>query len=299
MDDMSNIDHISNMDNRVWNKIDSTTMVYGGQWEDARSTIRAHVFGVMINLARDRVKNYKSDLYHDALWLSEWLIGPMRFDWIARESGTFIGAVVQHITDSEWEDTARYRFEIREDNRSWKLNLYEAGPLSIPVPNVPDTSTGVVVEEGAVLIETEKVERFCNEPLPENVVEALVNTSVNPINWTPPKVAEIVIDYESGMFHKTGAIPSVKGVGINPTPRNEVTNNNRKVINMDDIIRDLREKLAEASTARDDAQNAKYNLDEFISELEDYSNSVDELIDQLQDLPTVSVSFEVDLSFYS
>jgi hypothetical protein len=76
---------------RVWNLIDSKTICWGGEWDDYKSTIRSTVFGVMIELARDRVKHYVSDLYHDATWLTESLVGPMQFEWIARESGTFIG----------------------------------------------------------------------------------------------------------------------------------------------------------------------------------------------------------------
>lgn len=118
------------METRVWNLIETKTLVNGANWDDAKSTVCATIFGKMVELAKDRVEHYRSDLYHDALWLDRELKGPMQFDWIARESGTFIGEIVNHVKDDDWSKSVRYRFDIRlEGDRKWMLDIYEAGPI--------------------------------------------------------------------------------------------------------------------------------------------------------------------------
>lgn len=117
------------MSDRVWNLIDSETMVNGTGWADAQSTVRAVVFGKMIELGRDRIKHYRSDLYHDAMWIASHLTGAMSFDWMARDSGTWIGDIVAEIRDDEFTDMVKYRFEIINVDRKWTLNVYEAGPF--------------------------------------------------------------------------------------------------------------------------------------------------------------------------
>lgn len=121
------------MDNKVWNLIDTQTMVNGANWEDGKSTIRSSVFGKMVALSLDRVKHYQSDLYHDALWIDKNLDGSMQFDWIARECGTWIGDVVRELREEK--NDRRYRFEIIGKDRKWTLNVYEAG-LIVPIEPV-------------------------------------------------------------------------------------------------------------------------------------------------------------------
>lgn len=122
------------MEDRVWNKIDSSTLVSGADWVDAQSTVRALVFGKLVELGHNKIKFYRSDLYHDAIYLLNTLKGEHTFDWIARESGTFIGDVTSYVRD-DWEKLARYRFDIRLDgDHKWVLDIYEAGPI---VPVIP------------------------------------------------------------------------------------------------------------------------------------------------------------------
>lgn len=121
------------MDNRVWNLIDTQTMVNGANWDAGKSTIRASVFGKMVELSLDRVKHYQSDLYHDAMWIDKNLSGSMQFDWIARECGTWIGEVVRELIDEK--NDRRYRFEVIGKDLKWTLNVYEAGPI-VPIEPV-------------------------------------------------------------------------------------------------------------------------------------------------------------------
>jgi hypothetical protein len=53
-------------------------------------SIRAKIFGEMVARARSVINEYHSDLYYDALWLAEWLVGPDEFEWLVRPSGTNI-----------------------------------------------------------------------------------------------------------------------------------------------------------------------------------------------------------------
>lgn len=356
------------MDNLVWNQIDSRNICYGGTWNDVQSTIRATVFAVMLELAQDRVKHYRSDLYHDAMWLAEQVTCPISFDWVVRESGTFIGDSAGYCKLNEWDKSVKYRFEIlNEGSIKWKLNIHEATVL--PVPVVPQNihfceqcgakdahyvnSLEIWVcsiackEQFLNLRESSMVERFCNEtPLPENVVTALVNTDVNPINWTPEKVEEIVNQYDAenslNPYAEMNAVHEALPIGecelattaagciyhsappiskfhtytdeekiaiaeaTFPTLRNDSSitdtihkDGNRKVINMESILRELREKLDEANSARDEAYDAKSQLDDAISEFDEYIDEMDNLIGSLDNLPSISIDLDVRVEFDS
>lgn len=412
---------------RVWNKIDTQNLVYGGGWIDVKSSVRALLFGVMLGLAKDKVKSYRSDLYHDAQWINEKINGPMSFDWVVHEGGTYIGESAEY-SRIDWDKSAKYRFEILiEGNSTWMLNIYEAVPI-VPVilhsceecgiatgsnyvdhmgmwlcsdfctglvenrqyanksqgqiiekfaiedfalPNVPDSVPNWGTEEVFVGTQemgdddctgfldngslqhdgdtcpTHEVERFCNEnPLPENVVEALVNTDVNPINWTPEKVVEIVKNFATtihealpledcdvaetaaGCIYHPAPVKMYKAEDISvlgdsetfrpfnfhsyteeekreiayanfPTLRNDSTITQRKVINMESILNELREKLDEANTARDEAYDAKNELDDAISEFDNYIDEIDTLISNLDNLPSISVSLDFQVEFES
>lgn len=56
------------------------------------TSIRALLFGAMVQRAVRTLGAYHSDLFHDALWLEKNFTGePLTFEWLARESGTNIG----------------------------------------------------------------------------------------------------------------------------------------------------------------------------------------------------------------
>jgi hypothetical protein len=293
------------MEDRVWNKIDSKTLVNGAEWCDAQSTVRAMVFGKMVELAKDRIKFYQSDLYHDAIWLLNTLTGPLQFDWIARESGTFIGDVTLHVKDDEWAKSARYRFDIRlEGDRKWVLDIYEAGPI------VPPTDVDYSENE-AYQIQSEKDERdlgakyrdkmqeefvlpdefhpyFSNEPLPESVEEAVAKQDADPI--------KAMID---SLFARPGNPPTkVESIFDFPTLRNESTMQQnaatRKENNMDQIIRDLRDKYEEASNSKDQLEEYQSNISDAVDELDTYMSDLDDLISSLDQLPEISVYVDLD-----
>lgn len=290
---------------RVWNKIDSDNMVYGGTWGDVETSIQAKVFGHMLELAQGRLVSYRSDLYHDALWIDKIVTGPCQFDWVARESGTFIGDSVQHIKLDDWVDAVKYRFEIINEDGRWMLNIYQDVPLvsvsTIPLDpymgetdNVPDTVSWV--DRHAALDISE-----CD------VAKAIEGCIFHPApvgGWTveedPLDVSCIGYKTFGGIQHGLGdqAKDNCPVHGNNfPTLRNESTQTGKVTINMDSILRELREKLDEANSARDEAYDAKNELDDAISEFDDYIDQVENLIGSLDDMPSLSVDLDLRVSF--
>lgn len=57
-------------------------------FEEGATSIRALLFGAMVDRAFPVVREYRSDLYHDAQWLAEFVNGPTTFDYLVRSSGT-------------------------------------------------------------------------------------------------------------------------------------------------------------------------------------------------------------------
>lgn len=278
------------MDSRVWNLLDSETMQWGGTWADAQSSIRSYVFGKMIDLSKDRIKHYQSDLYHDAMWLNEYLIGPMQIDWVVRESGTFIGEVTMHINDSEWEKIARYRFDIRvENDRKWVLDIYQAVSLKKEIPLDPYMGETEFISDGTFTEDDQgnwhsvkDTGYGSDEPDKQTLADA-----EDALKALDP-ISEII----ESLFDR----PQF------PTYRNntDLTSiNTKEITTMDSILRDLREKASEAEEAKDELESKRYELDEAISELDSYVDEINGLIDSLDNLPEVSVSVEIDVSFDS
>ncbi len=241
---------------KVWNKISSRVMVYGGDWNSAQTTVRALTFAKMMDLGRDRIKFYQSDLYHDALWLNEYVNGPTEFEWVARESGTHIGETAKIVKDDDWADSARYRFEIREgDNQKWVLDTYE-----------------LVVHEGTPVEECE-----------------YATTPAGCIYHPAPVAPQM----EQG---SNDIIDMLFGINTRPleTLNTEPSAPTRKVNKMDDIVRDLREKFNEAESAKEQLEEFKYSIDEAVNDLDTYMSDLDDLINSLDSLPEVSIYVDLD-----
>lgn len=75
------------------------------------ATDRAVLFGKLVELASGVVKLWSSDLYHDAMWLSEHMVGHgVVFYFGVRETGTSLDkseANVSAFNDSVYRVTAR------------------------------------------------------------------------------------------------------------------------------------------------------------------------------------------------
>lgn len=66
-------------------------LVGSGTFDDLATSIRALTFGRLVERAAPIVVHYRSDLYHDALWLAQWLTGPTTFYFACDDWGTGIG----------------------------------------------------------------------------------------------------------------------------------------------------------------------------------------------------------------
>ncbi len=63
-----------------------------GTFEELGSSIKALLFGHLVDKAiEDGVRVYRSDLFHDALWVDKHVTGECDFLWGTREYGTSIG----------------------------------------------------------------------------------------------------------------------------------------------------------------------------------------------------------------
>lgn len=110
----------------IWDKIDERTLVYASRWEEAESLVKSTTFGVLVELSEGVIKNYRSDLFHDAKWIEENVTGPRQFDWVVRTSGTFLGDVIKHLKMEDWDGSVKYRMEIRNNDGHWVLVIYKA-----------------------------------------------------------------------------------------------------------------------------------------------------------------------------
>lgn len=307
------------MDNRVWNQLESYTIVSGASnWDDAKGTVRSAVFGEMVKLSRDRIKAYHSDLYHDAKWIDEYLVGVMQFDWICRESGTWCGDIVAGIKDDSYTDSRRYRFEVLENDRKWTLNVYEAGPTInvfthfceecglVAIHYVDDMSMWLCSSDC-----TAKAQNRLNEVYgpADGISEDLDYGNDEPDKQTLADAEDALKslgeNYRDAMF---APMPEVEGQVADdiikmlfepniPTLRN--TSITKEINTMDSILRDLREKASEAEEAKSELQEKKYEIDDAVSELDNYIDEINGLIDSLDNLPEVSVTVEIEVNFES
>lgn len=113
-------------DTMIW--MEERILVRGGEFDHCSSTLKAMIFGMLVDLSERRLHMYKSDLFHDALWLETKLNGPMEFYWIVRDSGThmgdeeFVGQVVKAFGS---QDHWLYKLKLDNDNGVWVLNVWE------------------------------------------------------------------------------------------------------------------------------------------------------------------------------
>lgn len=121
----------------VWNQMETRFVCYGN-WEMSHTTIKSKTFGVLVELSESRITNYRSDLWHDALWIDKFVTGPTTFEWVVRDYGTHIGEAAE-VYDIERHGAAiKYRFELeRSDLDKWELTIYEMD--TVKEINVPDT----------------------------------------------------------------------------------------------------------------------------------------------------------------
>lgn len=67
---------------------------WDNDWGTAGSTVKAKLFGILVQLCEGKVQEYHGDLYHDVHWLDHYVTGPTSFRFMVRPSGTHIGSMV-------------------------------------------------------------------------------------------------------------------------------------------------------------------------------------------------------------
>src|ERR1700730_16995606 len=61
-----------------------------GWFDQINNSVRALLFGELVTRSQP-IKQYPSDLYHDACWIASNVNSPMTFYWAPRTGGTDIG----------------------------------------------------------------------------------------------------------------------------------------------------------------------------------------------------------------
>ena len=94
-----------------------------GSGMDMGVTIKAFTFGHLMDLVDGRVEHYKSDLFHDALWIERNLDEEeSRIFWYAVDvMGTSIGTDpgVVHLRNQE----NLWKIEVKEVDRTWYIKV--------------------------------------------------------------------------------------------------------------------------------------------------------------------------------
>lgn len=99
-------------------------------FEDNATSIRALLFGAMVDRAFPVVQQYRSDLFHDARWIAENVTGPTTFDYVVRESGTNLGDSAKIAVKIGAGESAKfYRVELVENRGLWSA-VFTNVPLS-------------------------------------------------------------------------------------------------------------------------------------------------------------------------
>lgn len=313
------------MDNVVWHFMEERHLMTSSYWDDIASSVKAKTFGVLVELADEQIKHYKSDLFHDARWLDENITGFLQFEWVVRECGTHIGndASVVRLEDGD----KMYRFYIENRNNRWMLRIYQAGLA----PNVPDTMPTDIdySENEAYQLQAEKIESWVDthERLTVDECDAAytvagcifhpapINREVEnePFIYPADTCSDINCDYdhcERGIANLAARTTSARLHSYTdderremfertfPTHVNEIRNEplaqTRKENALDEILRDLREKLEEANGVKETLEEYQSSISDSIDELEQYANEVEELIDSLDSLPSVSIYLDLD-----
>lgn len=90
-------------------------------FEAHAESIRAMLFGVLVSLVKDSVKDYFSDLYHDAWWIRENVDGPITFYYGVRALGT--GTNIGHDLGLTSQGASSiYEIQLAVDKRgSWSI----------------------------------------------------------------------------------------------------------------------------------------------------------------------------------
>lgn len=255
-------------------------MLYGGSFEDRKTSIRALIFGEMFRLAEGHIEAYRGDLYHDAIWLTENVNGPTSFEWVVRESGThcehsdYIQKVIKMFGDEA--SLLHFRFDVIEDgSEHWKVVISQAAPSSVDL-SVPDTG---IEDDG------EEASKILNTLDSDGPVPAWVKDSDNYVPDDDDSNGTLTED-DQGTLESVPAFPTPvnvkKTTKENGSMESILSELRSKVENAESEKNDIDEHLSEIESAKETLEGAAEELDQFISDMND-------LINSLESLPEISI----------
>lgn len=112
-----------------------TVPLTSGRFEHANESrsLRALLFGAMLDRADGVVKHYRSDLFHDALWIEKFVAGEMTWYWMVRTYGTHIGTDLgaAYRTWGKDADNVTYKMTLTQNRVSWVVS-FEVMPTDLP-----------------------------------------------------------------------------------------------------------------------------------------------------------------------
>lgn len=88
-----------------------------------QDSVKSKLFGEMLN--RSITERYRSDFYHDALWIEKHVTGPMTFFWVTREWGTHIGADETLVKVANADGFVLYKVDLTVENGNWYATFTE------------------------------------------------------------------------------------------------------------------------------------------------------------------------------
>lgn len=90
-------------------------------WQDGCDSIRAALFGKLLDLAFPIVEHYRGDIFRDALWIDRHVNGPCRFFYGVRDTGTSIGFSQRDVAAMDGNET--YSVTLTENDGLWRAQI--------------------------------------------------------------------------------------------------------------------------------------------------------------------------------
>ena len=86
------------------------------EWAYSAGSVKAGIFGQMVEMAEGVVEHYRSDLFHDATWLQDRVDGtPLTFEFLVRPWGTNVSEDRGEFSASETERLFLFRYVPLQD----------------------------------------------------------------------------------------------------------------------------------------------------------------------------------------
>lgn len=101
--------------------------VFLGAGDVTPTAIKPMLFGEMASRAIKVIKEYWSDMFHDAEWVQENVNGPMNFWFAVRENGTNLGESAVLAASSD-PTAVLYRIAVTEDHGRWEARFIHVTP---------------------------------------------------------------------------------------------------------------------------------------------------------------------------